>query len=369
MTYCAAFITEHAIYLTADSAVSTLSARPDHEETFFGEITEQEGFSINDDALKIFPLDENRVVAAAGISDCIQSAINFLLEHGSDIKDTRDLFSSLNISLSLNKGCVNLICVEKQDGKLTTGVWSAGEDYRVTPSHDDHGRQTKAVNIGTGGKEYGYITESAADMVRKYPLSKIQHSLVLVSSYHQLAGCHTTFPKDYVGGAFITIAMTLDGLIWQPDISYYLYFPSEMRAKEQEKKKLQSFLPVNVLIRESIVFVERRVPEYRSLMMTGGALPDKVEHVRKTYQDEVGKIAKEMGCKHAVFLSRESHYAVYLYRFDPDYCIRHSINDNYATTTYAEDFYKLLLSEPEHGEQQGAALIEVVPRGLLSEQH
>jgi len=188
----------------------------------------------------------------------------------------------------------------------------------------------------------------------------------LTSTYHQLTGVHADLGKEYIGGAFFTVAMTNNGLVWQPDITYFIYSPAAMRESRDKDEKTKSFMPVNILVRDSIAFIERRVPKYRSIIMAGAASKAEIECVRQLHEKEVSEMSRNLACEYAIFLSRDDAYAVFLHRIKEDPYIRMVITANNLSITYAEDFYELLIKKPKIENKQGACLIEVVPRDLFS---
>jgi len=266
--------------------------------------------------------------------------------------------------LDLRAGSVALICAERKNEELILGCWSAGKGYVIPKAKD--GEDPHAVVIGSGRQSFGYITENVMRMIRKYPEDKLLHTLVLTSAYHQLAGVHADLGQKYIGGTFFTVAMTKNGLVWQPDITYFMYSPAEMRESINKHEKLKSFVPVNVLVRDAIAFIERRVPKYRTIIMAGVASKDEIERVRQLHEKEIIETSLNLACEYAIFLSRDDPYAVFLHRIKEDYCIRLVVTTNNANITFADDFYAQLLKKPEIGNQRGACLITIAPPGLFS---
>ena len=366
MTYCAAFSSEEAIILTTDTAESKLirniaDGTFPRENTFFGETTQFDDFELSDRALKIFLVSEKRLVAAAGDKDCIYKAVSFLRQHSNEHLFMSTLFQSLENSMDFERDQVKLFCAEHCESSLVLGCWCSGRG--LSHPSNKFGKSADAVLTGSAKNGFEFVTKNVSRMLSNIENKTIAHTLTLVNSYHQLVGIHASTTKQRFGGTYVSAAMTKSGVVWQPDVTYLIYSPSELTP---EVTKLQAFEAINVFVRNELLFVERRTPVHRNILMAPHFSKEEVEkRIHKVGADMIEKALK-LGSDYKVFLSRETPYAVMLHHFDPEYCVKAEFKTDMATMSFSPDFYQLLQSKPELPSSQGAAKIEVVPRGLLS---
>lgn len=367
LTYAAAIHTEAAIYVTADSAVTDDPGRSIHDDTFFGEPSERGEYSIRDTALKIFPVCDNRLIAAAGDFSTISRSVTFLKEHSASVDDTFALFKALESSIPLEPRSATLLCAERTDGTLRMGAWTPGAGGYEVPAIPE-GKVGPAMAIGSGAKYCGYVTKNINRTLRHFGPDKMHHLMALSSTYHQLVGAHADLGKGYVGGVFVTAAMTLDGVVWQPDITYVLYSGSDIPSPTNTAPRGSTFQPVNILIREDAAFVERRIPEYRGTVLPGIADERELQEIRDRHEGDVADIARNLSCKYLAFLRRDYPCAVLLYRTQPDHPVQFEITNTTLRPGYTEGFRQMLLRKPELPPLQGACHITVQPDGLLSDE-
>jgi hypothetical protein len=247
-------------------------------------------------------------------------------------------------------------------------VWirSTWSEAKMMPFHTANrsGKPTDAVLIGSAMDGFEYITKNVSSMIAKYPVEKLPHVLTLVNSYHQLVGIHATTTEKQFGGAYTSAAMTRTGITWQSDTTYFVYSPSELNL---ERNKLEAFEAINVLMRKGLLYVERRTPVFRNILMAPFLDFEEVKAVIKETGSDIYHTAIDLSSEYKVFLSREHPYGVMLHHFHPEYCYKSNVGTDSATSTFAPDFYELLKSRPKLRNGQGAANLEVVPRGLLSD--
>ncbi len=369
MTYCAAFVTRDAIILTADTVETSTSndeagGISSTGDTFFNESTLFDGFEISDSALKIFKIDDKRLVAAAGQKDEIYTAIQFLREHSSKFDFMMPLFESLQSSNNFGLDTVQILCAENAHASLVLGVWSAGRGLSFPANTTD--KPAHAILIGSARSGFEYITKNVSQMIAKYPEEKLPHVLTLINSYHQLVGIHVQTTEKKFGGAYTSAAMTRNGIVWQPDTTYYIYSPSELNT---EAKKLEAFEAVNVIMRKGLLYVERRTPVFRNILMAPILDLEEVKAIVREIGADLYYTALQLSSDYKVFLSREHPYGVMLHHFHPEYCYKSNIGPDSASATFSPDFYQLLKTRPSLPFLQGAAKLEVVPRGLLADDY
>ncbi len=362
MTYAAGFRTEHGIYLTVDSAATGEKDTAIHSDTFFGEQALHETYDITDNAMKIFQIDSHRLVAAAGVSDAIYRSIDFLREYTTFYNKASDLFACLQNSLAIPDGAIELIFAEYTQDGFELGVWRSGQKYESP--RNKNGCSPSAISIGSG-IVFDYLTNNIAESIRSITKKTINNNMAFISCCHQLHGVHEDHTLKNVGGAFITVALTEEGVVWQPDITYFKYSPSLMRNTESEKEKLRMFYPVNVLVREGSVFVERRVPEYRSTFMGNAIKQEKRTKIKERHGKEIEKKSLNLSCEYGAFLSSEEPYAVLIHNFSGEYCYKSVISKNTARTSFSEDIYEKLLEKPNLPNIQGAMSVFCAPENFL----
>ena len=362
MTYCAAFITDNSIILTSDTIETYDNTCDTKNDTFFSESTKFNGYEVSDTALKLFKLNENRILCASGKKDSIIAAVSFLKEHTNSYPFMASLFQSLESSLSLEVDSVQIFCAENYNGTLFLGAWSSGRGLSFPANQT---KKANALLMGTAMIDFKFITENVSNMISNYSHETLPHQLALINSYHQLVGVHTDTTKSKFGGAYTSAAMTKEGVVWQPDVTYFLYSPSELNPITN--KKLEAFEAINVMMRDGLLFLERRTPIHRNILLTALHEYEEIELAVKKHGASLYDKALSMSTDYKVFLSREKPYVVFLHHIDPEYCVKIEVSDKIAHNTYSEDFYALLKAQPEVPFMQGAAKIEIVPRGLLSE--
>lgn len=366
MTYCAAFVSEDSIILTTDTAESRLIRNCADgvfpiEKTFFGETTQFDSFELSDRALKIFLVSEKRLVAAAGEKDSIYTAVSFLRQHSQEHRFMSSLFQSLEDSIKFERDQVELVCVEHCESSLILGCWCSGRGLSFPANKE--GRPADAILAGSARNGFEYVTENVSRMLSKTETKNVAHRLVLVNSYHQLVGLHGATTKQRFGGAYVSAAMTKSGVIWQPDVAFFIYSPSEMTPEAQ---KLEALEAINVFVRNELLFVETRTPSHRNILMAPHLEKEEVERrINKVGANLIEK-AFNLRSDYKVFLSREDPYAIMLHHLAPEYCVKTELGMDSVSMSFSPDFYQLLLSKPELLPLQGSAKIEVVPRGLLS---
>ncbi len=362
MTYAAGFLTDHGIYLTVDSALTGGVETAIHSDTFFGEPAVHNSYAISDNAMKLFQISSHRLVAAAGDSEKIHQSIQFLRENSDLFESPSELFKRLQLSLILPKNSISLIFAEHNETGFEMGVWRSGDEY-VIPTNSD-GMSPFAICTGSG-RVFSYLTENIGKAIRFVSDATIANNLAFVSCCHQLHGVHANHVLKNVGGAFITAVLTKKGVVWQPDITYFRYSPSIMKKKRQGKDKLTMFYPVNVMVREGTVFIERRVPKYRVLYIDNAVNKTQSAEINNKHEEEVNKTALNLSCEYGAFLSSDNPYAILVHHFKDDYYYKNDIEKNTANISFSEDVYAKLLEKPLLKNMPGAMNIFCLPENFL----
>lgn len=362
MTYVAGFHTDHGIYLTVDSASTGGVETAIHSDTFFGEPTVHDSYSISDNVMKLFQISSHRLVAVAGESEKIHQSIQFLRENSDLFEKPAELFKRLQLSLELPNNSVVLIFAEYNESVFEMGIWRSGSEY-VKPINSQ-GMPPFAICTGSG-RVFSYLTENIGKAIRLVTEATISNNLAFISCCHQLHGVHANHVLKNVGGAFITAVLTKKGVVWQPDITYFRYSPSIMKKKIQGKDKLTMFYPVNVMVREGTVFVERRVPEHRAIYMDNAVNKNQSEEIKNKHEEEVNNMALNLSCEYGAFLSSDDPYAILIHHFKDDYYYKNDIDKNIAHITFSEDVYAKLLEKPLLNDMTGAMNIFCLPENFL----
>ncbi|MBC8318170.1 MAG: hypothetical protein H8E41_09705 [Desulfobulbaceae bacterium] len=362
MTYAAGFRTEHGLYLTVDSASTGGAETAIHSDTFFGEQAVHDTYAITDNAMKLFKISTHRLVAAAGDSQAIYQSIKFLKENSEIFEKPPDLFSSLQESLYLPKNTIKLIFAEFSKSGFELGIWQSGQEYEIPCNAE--GNLASALCTGSG-MVFSYLTENVAKSIRLITEKTIKNNLAFISCCHQLHGVHANHTLNNVGGAFITAAVTKDGVVWQPDITYFKYSPSIMRDTTPGEEKLKMFYPINIMVREGAVFIEKRVPEYRAIYMNNAISHEESIKIRERHEKEAENIALNLSCEYGAFLSSDDPYAVLIHHFSDEYCYENVILKGTAQITISEDVYALLLEKPKLNNMVGAMKVFCVPKNFL----
>jgi hypothetical protein len=256
------------------------------------------------------------------------------------------------------------LCAENVHASLILGVWSAGRGLSFPANTAE--KPADAILIGTAMDGFEYITNNVSRMIANYPAEKLPHVLTLVNSYHQLVGIHAQTTEKKFGGAYTSVAMTRNGIVWQPDITYFIYSPSELNVGAE---KLEAFEAVNVIMRKGLLYVERRTPIFRNILMAPILDLEKVKATVREIGTDLYDTALKLSSDYKVFLSREDPYGVMLHHFHPEYCYKSNIGPDSASVTFSPDFYQLLKTRPSLPFLQGAAKLDVVPRGLLADDY
>lgn len=362
MTYAAGFHTDHGIYLTVDSASTGGAETAIHSDTFFGEQAIHDTYAITDNAMKLFKVSPHRLVAAAGDSEAIYKSINFLKENTGVFEKPSDLFSSMQRSLNISENTIKLIFAEYSKSGFELGIWQSGHEYAIP--RNEKGDPASALCTGSG-MVFSYLTENVAKSIRLITEKTIKNNLAFISCCHQLHGVHANHTLKNVGGAFITAAVTKDGIVWQPDITYFKYSPSIMRNTTPGEEKLKMFYPVNIIVREGAVFIERRVPEYRAIYMNNAISHEESIKIREIHENEAENIALNLSCEYGAFLSSDDPYAVLIHHFSDEYCYKNVIKEDTAQITISEDVYTLLLEKPELNDMVGSMKVFCAPENFL----
>lgn len=365
MTYVAGFYTEHGIYLTADTALTTDVKDAMNNDTFFGEPAVHDSYSITDEAMKLFKLSSHRIVAAAGEAQEIHKAVQFLRENSAHFIKPIELFTVLQVSLALPNNSVTLVFAQYDESGFEMGIWRSGGEY--IRAVNDAGVPVSAICTGSG-LVFGYLTKNVAKSIQFISEKTVNNNLAFISCCHQLHGVHSNHVQENVGGAFITAALTKDGITWQPDVTYFRYSPSVMKRIQPEKGKLTLFYPVSVLVREGAVFVERRVPEYRSTFISNALEAKVISDVYGKYAQDLAQKALNLSCEYGAFLSSDEPFALLIHHSTDDYCYKNTIENTVAHITFSEDIYKKLLEKPVLNQKQGAMNIFCMPENFICQQ-
>ena len=265
-------------------------------------------------------------------------------------------------SLNITKNTIKLIFAEYSKSGFELGIWQSGHEYEIPCNAE----RAPASALCTGsGMVFSYLTENVAKSIRCITEKTIKNNLAFISCCHQLHGVHANHTLKNVGGAFITAAITKDGIVWQPDITYFKYSPSFMRHTNPGEEKLKMFYPINIMVREGAVFIEKRVPEYRSMYMNNAISHEKSIEIREKYEKEAEDIALNLSCEYGAFLSSDDPYAVLIHHFSDEYCYKNVISKDTANITISEDVYALLLEKPELNNMIGAMKVFCAPENFL----
>jgi hypothetical protein len=363
LTYAAGFYTDHGIYLTADSASTGGPDSALHSDTFFGEPAIRDSYAVSDNSMKIFQLSDSRLVAAAGDAENIHRCVQHLRDSSDQFSRPDDLFANLQASMRHPLGSVTFVIAQLADTEFEMGIWRSGDTYvKATPMNE-----SSASAICTGsGLEFSYLTEGVAKSIRSVTEKTARNNAAFISCCHQLHGVHADHVSMNIGGAFVTAVLTRRGIIWQPDITYFKYSPSVMRGTKPGAAMLMMFYPINVLVREGVVFVERRVPEYRRIYMSNGVSAQQRDNILSQFDKEVSDTARLLSCEYGAFLSSDEPCAVLIHHFLDDYCYKNTIEDGIARITFSEDIYCKLLEEPKIARKRGAMNVFCAPINFLS---
>jgi len=362
LTYVAGFLTDHGIYLTVDSASTGGVETAIHSDTFFGEPAVHDSYAISDNAMKLFQISSHRLVAAAGDYEKIHQSIQFLRENSHLLESPSELFRILQLSLQLPNNSISLVFAEHNEKGFEMGIWRSGDEY-VKPTNSE-GMSPFAICTGSG-RVFSYLTENIGKAIRLVTDATIPNNLAFISCCHQLHGVHANHVLKNVGGAFITAVLTKKGVVWQPDITYFRYSPSIMKKKRQGKDKLTMFYPVNVMVREGAVFVERRVPEYRAIYMDNAVNKAQSAEIKNKHEEEVNKTALNLSCEYGAFLSSDDPYAILIHHFKDDYYYKNDIEKNTANISFSEDIYAKLIEKPLLNNMHGAMNIFCLPENFI----
>jgi len=367
VTYAASFKTDHGIYLTTDSAVSGGSVHAIHDDTFFGEPSSAGDYSISDNAVKLFKISNTRLIAAAGNAQQIYSCVDYLRQSSDQFESLKELIISIDQALSsVELGAVTFICAEYLESTFKMGIWRSGDGYHV-PSNNK-GVEASAICTGSG-MVYDYLTDNVAKSIRHITAGTLDNNLAFISCCHQLHGVHANHVLNRVGGAFVTAVLNNQGIVWQPDITYFRYSPSQMLGTPEQRNRLRMFFPVSLVVREGVLFVERRAPEYRAAVIANGVSAVESSEIIQKYSEEASSVGLNLNGKYGAFLSTEDPYAFLVHHFDEDYCYRNKIRKDSAQIIFSEDFYHRLRAKPEIGNFQGAMKVDTAPSGFLSQDY
>ena len=165
------------------------------------------------------------------------------------------------------------------------------------------------------------------------------------------------------GGASVCAALTKQGVVWQPDTTYFLYSPSDL---DPDKKKLNTLEAVSLIPREGVIYQERRTPKLRNLALTPFLSEEEAVRVLTKYGEAMCETALNLTTEYKAFVSREHPHAVLLHHAGNQETFRHELREKGATAHFSVELVSLMKSRPELPLLQGAARIDVLPRGLFS---
>ena len=357
MTYCSVFKSDRGLIFTSDTIVTSSDKLADSDLTIFNESTKHSNFEVCGGSAKFLILDDSRVTVFSGESKSIGAASIFLKENLGIFSSPTELFSRLNKSVEMPAGSASAILgYYNEIGEPVFGLWRANQDY-FEPN------DWQGATIGSSIIKFDYLCENSYRNLKEHPNAPLKALLTMNSAYHQLMAIHGNTVSEGFGGAFSSVALNENGLTYQPDITYYYYSDSEFLKK---KPRLESFVPINVLIREGIVFVQKNVPEQTIQAYFMQKNHEELEALIQKHGPEVYEKALKLACETKVFVSREYRKCSIVFdNHKTQMVVEELSTGNMNMTINNPALANTLIAPPILNDVPGSAFIQVFPDGFL----
>lgn len=215
MTYILGWKNSTSVFLTGDSALTTLTTKPDKSFSTFGEQhVFRDGGLVEEKMLKLCSIKNKVIVALAGDRDMALSIVT-VFKDTIDQLDVLEAFRRSTLSCGpYTKGNeVSLILGYIEDGKPR--LISFRSPNKII-EHPDF------VSAGSLGSFYPFVTEKVVKLFLKGMLSD-EHMLSAVTSVLQSYSIFDDLMRMNVGGVFFGLSINNVGVHWQEDTSYILY--------------------------------------------------------------------------------------------------------------------------------------------------
>lgn len=214
MTLCVGWVQGGAVYLIADSAV-TSSAAPTTVQSSFGEAHRQvRGDFVEEGLFKLAPIGNEAIAAFAGNWDQAEKIRDFLTQHWNVLCGDIGAMQAALLSAfhpSVKEYEVSFLLGWRTNDGAKLAQWEPATGFRYC----DH------CIIGSAGDSLLQQLDHAVMEMRRSDMPE-ERVLPAMSAFCQSLGVHGNLLEQNIGGAMFGVRVDQSGIAWQPDTAYVL---------------------------------------------------------------------------------------------------------------------------------------------------
>lgn len=283
MTYCFAWKTSDAVFLAADSAVSSTVPVENSEVTSFGEKTiREEGRHVYEGALKIFRLAD-AVLTFTGDAGIGHTFVRKVATH---------LKAGTPFSEAFKYGASSICAPPLQPAIRAIGGYFTDDSPHLIVFN--------AIGSGEFSENENLVQFGLRDMYREQVAALIMHldrdiadsrdRLACIIGFCQSVGVRDYLLEQGVGGPFCGAFVSKTGFEWLPDMSFHMLSGRPMRGESFDQGE-----GVASVIRDDIFFVGSTHTRGFTTWYNSGLIEPSNEEIIQNADKAVEKVRKLVG--------------------------------------------------------------------------